>query len=129
MENINKTHTEKLNVNQWKNTEMVIHWFKSIEQKSKCFFTQFDIIEFYPFITEKILEDVVVFTKQHMEVAEKDLRIIKHYRKSLLHDENEGGKRNNHKTALTLRWEATMALKSVNLMEFIYYHSFGTTMR
>ena len=31
LENISKTLIEKLNVNQWKNTETVIHWFKSIE--------------------------------------------------------------------------------------------------
>ena len=93
LENINKTHTEKLNVNQWKNTEMVIHWFKSIDQKSKCFFIQFDIIEFYPSITEKFLKDVIVFAKQNMEIAEKVLRIIKHYRKSLLYLEDEAWKK------------------------------------
>ena len=72
---IEKHKTEKKwNVNQWKNTEIVIHWFKSIEQKPKCFFIQFDIIDFfYPFMTEKILEDVIV--KQHIEIAEKDLRL------------------------------------------------------
>ena len=53
LENINETLIEKLNVNQWKNTETVIHWFKSIEHKSRCFFIQFDVIEFYPFITKK----------------------------------------------------------------------------
>ena len=47
LENINKTLIEKLNVNQWKNTETVINWFKSVEQKSRCFFIQFDVIEFY----------------------------------------------------------------------------------
>ena len=72
---------------------MVIRWFKSIEQKSKCFFIQFDVIEFYPSITEKILEDIIVFAKQHMEIAEKDLRIIKHCKKSPLYHENEAWKK------------------------------------
>ena len=44
LENINKTLIEKLNVNQWKYTETIIHWFKSIEHKSRCFFIQFDVI-------------------------------------------------------------------------------------
>ena len=35
-------------------------------------------MEFYPSITEKLLEEVTVFAKQHTEIAEKDLRIIKH---------------------------------------------------
>ena len=93
MENINKTLIEKLNVNQWKNTEKVIHWFKSIEQKSRCFFIQFYVIEFYPSITEKFLEEVIVFAKQHREIAEKDLGIIKHCRKSLFYQEDEAWKK------------------------------------
>ena len=93
MENINKTLIEKLNVKQWKNTETVIHWFKSIEQKSRCFFIQFVIIEFYPSITEKILEKVIIFANQQTEIAEKDLRIIKHCRKSLLYHEDEAWKK------------------------------------
>ena len=93
MENINKTLIEKLNVKQWKNTETVIHWFKSIEQKSRCFFIQFVIIEFYPSIMEKILEKVIIFANQQTEIAEKDLRIIKHCRKSLLYHEDEAWKK------------------------------------
>ena len=93
LENINKTLIEKLNVNQWKNTETVIHWFKSIEQKSRCLFIQFDVIELYPSITETILEEVIVFAKQHTEILEKDLRIIKHCRKSLLYHEDEAWKK------------------------------------
>ena len=75
LENINKTLIEKLSVNQWKNRETVIHWFKSIEQKSRCFFFQFNVIEIYLSITEKVLEEVIVFANQHTEMAEKDLRI------------------------------------------------------
>ena len=48
MENINKT---LININK-----TVIHWFKSVEQKLRCFFIQFDVIEIYPSITENILE-------------------------------------------------------------------------
>ena len=32
------------------------------------------------------------------------------------------GKRKNQRAALTLRWKVTMTLKSVNLLEFIFYH-------
>ena len=93
MEDINNTLLEKLNVNQWKNTETVIHWFKSIAQKSRCFFIPFDIIGFYPSITKQILEEVIVFAKKHTEIAEKDLRIIKNCRKSLLYCEDKAWKR------------------------------------
>ena len=93
LENIKKALIEKLNVNQWKNTETVIHWFKSIEQKSRCFFILFDVIEFYPSINEKILEEVIIFAKQHTKIAEKDLRVIKHCRKSFLYHEDQACKK------------------------------------
>ena len=92
-ENINQTFIEKLNVNQWKNTETVIHWFKPIEQKSRSFFIQFNVMEFYPSITENILEEVIKFAKQHTEKDEKGLIIIKHCRKSLLYHEDEAWKK------------------------------------
>ena len=98
LENINKTLIEQLNVNQRKNTESVIHWFKSIQQKPRCFFIQFDVIEFYPSITEKFLEEVIVSAKQRTEIEEKDLRIIKHCRKSLLYHEDEAWKKKESKS-------------------------------
>ena len=55
---------------------MFIHWFKSIEQKSKCFFIQFDVIEFYPSIAGKTSEDVIVFAKQHVKIAEKTSELL-----------------------------------------------------
>ena len=63
-------------------------------QKSRCFFIQFDLIEFYPSITKEILEEVIVFAKKHTEIAEKDLKIIKHCRKSLLYCKDEAWKKN-----------------------------------
>ena len=62
-------------------------------QKSRCFFIQFDIIDFYPSITKEILEQVIVFAKQYTEIAEKDLIIIKHCRKSLFYCEDEACKK------------------------------------
>ena len=60
---------KSLNLNQWKGSNQVIPSFRNIKEKSKCVFIQLDITEFYPLITEKVLE---------MQ--------FKHYHKSLLHD-------------------------------------------
>ena len=124
MENINKTLIEKLNVNQWKNTEKVIHWFKSIGQKSRCFFIQFDVIEFYPFITENFLEEVIVFAKQPREIAEKDLGIIKHCRKSLFYQEDETWKKKDSESCFDVTMRSNDGAEIVNLLEFCFYHSF-----
>ena len=89
LEKNNVSLVEKLKLNQWKNSHSVISWFKSIEEKQKCLFIQLDIMEFYPSITETILDNAISFALQHTSIVEKDLRIIKHYRKSLLYNDNE----------------------------------------
>ena len=48
LEKINDELRGKVDCNQWRNTQDVINWFKNIQNKDKCHFTQFDIVEFYP---------------------------------------------------------------------------------
>ena len=62
LELINNKIREKTQVNQWRNAKSVIEWFKSviewskaIKNKSKSSFIKFDIIEFYPSISKKLL--------------------------------------------------------------------------
>ena len=42
-----------------------------------------------------ILYNALSFTKQHVEISDKDIRIIKHCRKLLLYHENEAWKKKN----------------------------------
>ena len=86
LENINRNLLKLLQVNQWRNSESVIKWFYSIENKSQCKFIQLDIAEFYPSISEEILDNAILFAQQYINITEKDLRIIKHCRKSLLYN-------------------------------------------
>ena len=89
LQNINRNLLKLLQVNQWRNSESVIKWFYSIENKSQCKFIQLDIAEFYPSISEEILDNAILFAQQQINIPEKDLSIIKHCRKSLLHNNNE----------------------------------------
>ena len=95
LENINRNLLKLLQVNQWRNSESVIKWFYSIENKSQCKFIQLDIAEFYPSISEEILDNAILFAQQYIHIPEKDLRIIKHCRKSLLYNNNEPWKKKN----------------------------------
>ena len=52
-------------------TQTVIHWFKSIEQKSRCFFIQFAVIEFYPSMTENILQEVIICQATHRDCRKR----------------------------------------------------------
>ena len=82
---------------------MVINWFSSIINKSQCVFIQLNITEFYPSITDTILDNTLSFAKQHVEISDKDLRIIKHCQKLLLHHENEECKKKNSGNCLDVK--------------------------
>ena len=54
-----------------------------------------DITEFYPSISEEILDNAILCAQVYINIPEKDLRIIKHCRKSLLYNNNEACKKKN----------------------------------
>ena len=89
LENINRNLVKLLQVNQWRNSESVIKWIYSIDNKSQPKFIQLDMAEFYPSKSEEILDDAVLFVQQCIDIPEKDLRITKCYRKSLLYNDKE----------------------------------------
>ena len=99
LEKANKYLAVLLSLNQWKNSDIVINWFRLIKNKSQCAFIQLDIMEFYPSIAEAILDNALSFAKQHVEILDKDLRITKHCSccstQSLLYHENEAWKKKN----------------------------------
>ena len=66
LEKANKYLADLLSLNEWKNSDMVINWFRLIKNKSQCAFIQLDIMEFYPSITEAILDNALSFAKQHL---------------------------------------------------------------
>ena len=55
LDTTNKNIREAMGLNQWRNTDTVIHWFKGIRNKHLCNFVVFDIKEFYLSITENLL--------------------------------------------------------------------------
>ena len=84
LDRINSEIRSKLQFNQWKNTDDVIEWFQNIKNKEYYSFVQMDIKEFYPSITKTILDKALDFAKEHTQITGKELRTIKHCRKSLL---------------------------------------------
>ena len=84
LDRINAAVKEKTQVNQWKNTDSVIEWFKGIPNKADYTFTMFDIKDFYPSISESLLIEALDFAKRYTDVPKKDLEVIMHARKSLL---------------------------------------------
>ena len=48
------------------------------------YFTQLDIVDFYPSIKEDLLKKAIQFAKIHTTISEQEVNIIWHARKSLL---------------------------------------------
>ena len=67
----------------------MIDWFKNIENKAHCRFIKFDICEFYPSITETLLDKAIEFARMSTNIPDTELNIIKHSRKSLLFSNSE----------------------------------------
>jgi hypothetical protein len=96
LDNINDTIRTKLKINQWKNTQSVIKWFNNISNKTQYSFLTFDITEFYPSITEDLLDKAISWAQTMITIPKQHITTIKHARKSFLFNNgNPWIKRNN----------------------------------
>ena len=84
LQEINEKIKQLTEVNQWKNTSSVISWFKRIANKEKMRFLKFDIVNFYPSISEKLFNESIEFANSLVTIGKEDIDIIRHARKSLL---------------------------------------------
>ena len=76
--------SQKFELNQWKNTEVVLNWFKQINNRNFYKFATFDTKKCYPSFKECLLKNAMNFAEQHTKISEKYKGIIFHSRKSLL---------------------------------------------
>ena len=89
LDKINKEIVSATSVNQWRNTSDVIEWFKSIPDKKVSSFVNFDVENFYPSISIKLLTDYIKYAKNVTEISDLDIAIIMQARKTLLFQNGE----------------------------------------
>ena len=89
LDKINNALAEKTNASQWKNSANTIKWFKSIPNKKLPLFVNFDVENFYPSISEKLLTDAISYAKSLIYITEEEYSIIMHSRKILLFQNSE----------------------------------------
>ena len=56
---INEKLKVKLKLQQWKNNQSVIKWFKGLSNEQNLSFIQFDMVSFYPSISEALLRRAI----------------------------------------------------------------------
>ena len=94
--NIVKVVREKTKLNSWKNTHSVLSWFKAIQNKNRLSFITYDVCEFYPSITEDLMNNSLDFANNFIEISDDDREIIFQARRSFLFDGNiPWNKKNN----------------------------------
>ena len=80
LERINQKLVNATNVNQWKNTPSVLQWYKKLSDKSNSAFISFDVVEFYPSISETLLNRALDFASNHLSISADDRQTILHHR-------------------------------------------------
>ena len=89
IDKINTTIRKNSNLNQWKNTEEVITWFKNSKFNKNYRFIKFDITKFYPSITKNILTKALKFAESFYPITDKDISLIIHSCKTVLTHNNQ----------------------------------------
>ena len=80
---------KKKKVNQSKDSANTIKWFKNIPNKKASPFVNFDLENFYPSISEKLLTDTVSYAKSLIDITKEEYSIIMHSRKIFLFQNSE----------------------------------------
>jgi len=85
LDSINNTIRDRTHVNQWRSTAETISWFNKLEEKNNRKFIKFDIADFYPSISQSLLNKSIQFAKSlHIDINDTAVSTIMHARKSLL---------------------------------------------
>ena len=87
VERINNRLRDITKLQQWKNTQAVLQRFSDVTDKNDKTFIKFDIVEFYPSISEDLLSKAITFAKSLVTVTAHEESIIWHSRKSILFSE------------------------------------------
>eukprot|EP00117_Sycon_ciliatum_P010892 scpid56109/ scgid2016/ len=86
LERVTKDVQSATRINLWKNTASVLDWFSALESKDQRTFVVFDIVEYYPSITEQLLASAIEFAKQYSNISQQEVDMVLHARRSLLFD-------------------------------------------
>ena len=98
LEEINRKLVNATKVNQWKNTSSVLQWYQQLPNKRDSAFICFDVVEFYPSISEALLNRALDFASQHVIISAIDSQIIINAKHSLLFSNGHPWKKRNSNT-------------------------------
>lgn len=89
LDRVNRILRSTTQCNSWLSTGAAINWFKSIPNKQAKSFIKFDIVSFYPSITEDLLLSAVSWARTITSLSEEEYSVIRHCRRNFLFFQNE----------------------------------------
>ena len=93
LDKINSEYRKATNVNQWRSTQEVLEWFNKTHTlnptKRNAKLLQFDISEFYPSISEDLLNKALTSGKAHTDIDREQEEMIKACRRSVIFNEGK----------------------------------------
>ena len=89
LDRINRKVIESTGINQWKNTSAVQAWFNNISNKEQYSFISFDVVDFYPSISIKLLDTALKFASSYVDITDEERNTILHAKKSCLFNTNQ----------------------------------------
>ena len=76
-------------VKLWKSKREVLSWYQNYREKDQTSFINFDIVEFYPSITEELLIKAIEFAKQFTEIQDNEKDLIIHTKRTVVFSNGE----------------------------------------
>lgn len=95
-----KSVVKSTEINLWKSTREVLEWYRKFPSKQEGNFINFDIVEFYPSITEKLLLKAIEFAKQYDVVQDHEKDIIIHAKRTIVFNGEDPWKKKDSNNGL-----------------------------
>ena len=95
LDKVNTAVVEATEVNQWRNSQEVINWFKNTQTRANSSFITFDVVNFYPSITRALLHRALDFAEKFTSISQSEKEIIFHAKNTLLFHNGSPWKKSN----------------------------------
>ena len=75
------------------NMQEVLQCFRNFPEKERGTFINFDIVEFYPSISEKLLRKAIGFARHYTTIQDYEIKIIIHTKRTVIFSKDEPWKK------------------------------------
>ena len=74
---------------QWTDPQQVISWLTNLKDKTNLEFIKFDVREFYPSITQELLDKAIKFAQRHNKITDQEIKIIHNAAQSVVYNDEQ----------------------------------------